>query len=241
VLGEHDGGCGAGRGDQEAGVGERGGHVASPQRPAVDRRGCLGGTLLATAGHPQPPDPGLGQQPGRELARAAGANDNRVAGGEPAQVRGGEVQAGPGEGDAFGADRGLGAGPLAGPQRRVDQAGDDRSGGSRRRGRAGRILDLGDDLILTDGHRIQPARDREQVLGGRAADPDASQPQDLAGLNPPMGRQHVRDRPGHRSGRAARSRIDLDPVAGRQDDRLGDGRHGTQPGQHTAALCGRNS
>ena len=125
-----------------------------------------------------------------------------MAGGEPAQAPGGEVEAGPGERDAFGADRGLRPGPLAGPQRRVDQAGDDRAGGFRRAGRAGRVLDLGDDLVLTDGHRIQPARDREHVLGGRAADPDAGQPQDLAFLDPPARGHEVRDGSGHLSDRA---------------------------------------
>jgi hypothetical protein len=79
------------------------------------------------------------------------------------------------------------------------------------------------------------------VLGGRAADPDAGQPQDLAGLNLPMGGQYVRDRPGHRPGRAAGGRVDLDPVACRQDDHLIEGRHSVQPGQYTAALRGRNS
>jgi len=100
------------------------------------------------------------------------------------------------------ADRGLRPGPLAGPQRRVDQAGDDRAGGSRRAGRAGRVLDLGDDLVLTDGHRIQPARDREQVLGGRAADPDGGQAQDLACPDRPARGHEVRDGPDHLSDRA---------------------------------------
>jgi len=58
-----------------------------------------------------------------------------------------------------------------------------------------------DDLVLTDGHRIQPARDQEQVLGGRTADPDAGQPQDLAGPDPPARGHEVRDGPGHVSGR----------------------------------------
>jgi hypothetical protein len=108
-----------------------------------------------------------------------------MAAGEAAQVRGGDVQAGPRQRDALGADRGLRAGPLAGPERRVDQPGCDRAGGSRRGGRAGRGLDLGGDLLLADGHRIQPARDGEQMLGGRAADAGAGHPQDLAGPEPP--------------------------------------------------------
>jgi len=166
------------------------------------RRGHLGGSRWAAAGHPEPSDAGLAQQPGRELAHAAGPEHDRLAGGEPAQVPGGEVEAGPGQRDAFGADRGLRPGPLAGPQRRVDQAGDDRPGGSRRAGRAGRVLDLGDDLVLTDGHRIQPARHREQVLGGRAADPGAGQPQDLVCLGAPASGHEVRDGPDHLLGRA---------------------------------------
>ncbi len=90
---------------------------------------------------------------------------------------------------------------LLAPQRRVDQPGHDRAGGSRRGGRAGRGLELGDNLVLTDSHRIQPAGDTEQVLGGRTADPGAGHPQDLAGPEPPPRGHQARDRPGHLFGR----------------------------------------
>ena len=128
--GRHDGRGGPGGGDQEIGVGQRGRHIGGPQGPAAHRRGHLGGAHLTAAGHGQPPDAGLAEQVGHELARAAGPEHDRVAGGEAAQVRGGEVQARPGQRDAFGADAGLRAGPFAGPQRRVDQASDGRAGGS---------------------------------------------------------------------------------------------------------------
>ena len=159
-------------------------------------------------------------------------------------MRGGDVQACPGQRDALGADGGLRAGPLAGPQRRVDQAGDGRAGGPRRGGRAGRGLDLGDDLVLTDGHRVQPACDREQVLGGRAADPDPGRRQHLAGRDPSAGAQQARHRANHRPGRPAgwpgHRRVDLHPVAGRQDHHLVDSRHRVQPGQYLAQLPGRH-
>ena len=202
--GGHDGRGGPGGGDQEIGVGQRGRHIGGPQGPATHRRGHLGRAHLTAAGHGQPPDAGLAEQLSHELARAAGPEHDCVAGSEAAQVRGGEVQARSGQRDAFGADAGLRAGPFAGPQRRVDQASDGRAGGPRRGGRAGRGLDLGDDLVLTDGHRVKTARDREKVLGGRAADPDPGHRQHLVGRDPSAGAQQARHganhRPGHPSG-----------------------------------------
>jgi hypothetical protein len=78
------------------------------------------------------------------------------------------------------------------------------------------------------------------VLDGRASNADARYPQDLAGLNPPVGGQHTRDRPGYRFGRAARGRVDLDPVARGQDGHLADARHGAQPAENFAALRRRH-
>jgi len=49
--------------------------------------------------------------------------------------------------------------PLAGSKRRVQKAGEDGSGGPRLGGRPGGALDLRDDLVLPDGHRVQPTRD----------------------------------------------------------------------------------
>ncbi|MEN3356290.1 MAG: hypothetical protein V7637_272 [Mycobacteriales bacterium] len=220
--GNHERCGGPGRGDEDVGVGERGGHIADTQWPATDRRGDLGGPRRVAAGHGEPPDAGGAEQPGGERAHAAGPEHDRIAGGEPAEVRGGEVQAGPGEGDAFGADRGLRAGPLAHPQGRVDQAGDGRAGGARARGRPGRGLDLRDDLVLADGHRVQPAGDREHVLGDGGAGADAGHPQHVGDRDLSLGGQHARDGPGHLPGRAGRGRVDLDPVAGGQDEHLVD-------------------
>ena len=155
-------------------------------------------------------------------------------------MRGGEIQASPGQRDAFGADRGLCAGPLAGSKRRVDQARDGRAGSACRVGRRDRGLDLGDDLILTDGHRVQAARDREQVLSGRAAAQDPCRPHDLIRRDMPAGGQQIRHRPGHPSGWRGHSGVDLHSITGRQDHRLVDSRHRMQPGQHFAELSGRH-
>jgi hypothetical protein len=97
------------------------------------------------------PDARFPEQPRRELADAASPEHDCVATSEPAQLHGGDLEASPSEGDAFRADRGLRAGLLAGPKRGVDQAGDGRSGGSRRCGRTVCGLDLGDDLVQPAG------------------------------------------------------------------------------------------
>jgi hypothetical protein len=180
------------------------------------------------------------KQPGHEPARAARPQHNHVAAGEPAQVRGGEVQADPGQRDALGADRGLRAGPLTGLKGRVNQAGDGRAGGAGSGGRADRSLDLGDDLILADGHRVQPARDREQVLRDRAAKPDPGHRHDLVDRDVPARGQLVSYRGGHPSGWTGRGGVDLHPVTGRQDQRLVDFRHRAEPGQHFAEFPGRH-
>src|SRR3712207_8572288 len=45
-------------------------------------------------------------------------------------------------------------------------------------------------LVLTDGHRVEPARDLEHVLDGRGIDADAHHPRDLTDRQPPaLGQQ----------------------------------------------------
>jgi hypothetical protein len=125
-----------------------------------------------------------------------------VAVGEAAgQVRLGEVEPGLGERDAGGADRGLRAGPLAGPERRVHQGDQDGAGRPRLGGGPGGGLDLGDDLVLADRHRVQPARDREQMPGGRAAEADAGRLKHIVDGDPPVGGQDAGHGPGHPVGR----------------------------------------
>ena len=235
-----DGNGGPGGGDQNVSADERGRHVAGLQGPATYRRGHLGGSRRVAAGHGELSHAALAEQPGREPARGPGPEHHRIAACQAAQVRAGEVQASPGERDTFRADRGLGAGPFAGPQRRVDQAGDGGAGGARRGGRPGGPFDLGDNLVFANGHRIQPARDREQMLSGRAADVDAGHPRDVSRRQPATRRDQVRHRPGSWSGGPIDGRVDLHPVAGGQDGHFVDGWQCMQPGQHTAQLRGRH-
>jgi hypothetical protein len=51
LAGEHDGGGGPAGGDQDVGVGERGGNVAGPQGASLHLCGYLGRSLLVAAGH----------------------------------------------------------------------------------------------------------------------------------------------------------------------------------------------
>jgi hypothetical protein len=184
------------RGDDGADLGDLVRYLSLGQIPAecgeVDE-GDLGQVPHARVHvrrHPQveheqrPPDAGLAEQPGRELAHAAGPEHNRITGRKPAQVDVGEVQASPGQGDAFGADRSLGGARLLA-----------RRAASIRPVMAGpvvpaaRAVSLIWATICSSPTAIEssPHATREQVLGGRAADSDAGQPQDLAGAGPPMG------------------------------------------------------
>ncbi len=123
-------------------------------------------------------------------------------------------------------DRGLGAGPLADPQRVLDELVQDAAGGAGLLRQGQRGADLTDDLALADDHRVQPARDAEQVLDravlvvhvqvrGQLLQPEAGVPGEQLGDVRQAAVELLDDR------------VDLDPVAGRQDDDLGHvlGRH----------------
>ena len=120
-----------------------------------------------------------------------------------------------------GADRGLGADPLAGGERLAEEPVHDRAGGPLDERELVGALDLALDLGLADDHRVEPGRDAEQVARGvvvakrvevrdQLGRPDVG----LAGEDPERGRlglDVVADR-----------EVELGAVAGRERDRLVD-------------------
>ena len=66
------------------------------------------------------------------------------------------------------ADRGLGAYPLAGRERRLEQVVGERPGGLALERRVVGTLDLALDLVLADDHRLEPGGHAVEVTGGVA-------------------------------------------------------------------------
>ena len=112
--------------------------------------------------------------------------------------------------------------PLAGLERLVEEAVRDGAG----RSHLERVLigptDLGQDLGLARYHRVEPAGDREQVLGGVAALVHVQQRLDLVLAAVRVRRQPPHGRLAHRP-RIGADHVQLAAVAGRDADRLDHG------------------
>ena len=167
---------------------------------------------------------GGGGQPGH----GAGADDDDPAAGDVAAVAGGPVEGGADQRRRGAVDVGLGAGALADPERLLEQHVEGRADGAELLAEPERVAGLAEDLALADGHRVEPGRDLEQVRDRAVVVVDVEVRQHrVGGLAGPLDEQ-----PGELLDRAVEPvdvGVDLDPVAGRDDGRLGDvlaGGHG---------------
>ena len=129
------------------------------------------------------------------------------------QCRGDQRPAGP-------VDAGLGAGALADAQRLLGELVEGPAGRAGLLRQSQRDLDLADDLALSDDHRVEPARDGEQVrhrpvlvLHVEVRSQPVQRHLCMAGE---QGR-----RLGDTGMELVDVGVDLDPVAGGEDDRLG--------------------
>ena len=125
-------------------------------------------------------------------------------------------------------DVGLGARALADPERLLEQHVEGRADGAELLAEPERVAGLAEDLALADGHRVEPGRDLEQVRDRAVVVVDVEvRKHRVGGLAGPLDQQ-----PGELLDRAVEPvdvGVDLDPVAGRDDGRLGDvlaGGHG---------------
>jgi hypothetical protein len=134
-------------------------------------------------------------------------------------------------------ERGLGAHPLGGAPRALEAAAEDRPGGAGGVGPGVGVLQLPEDLRLADHQRVERRRHPEHVIDRRRADV-------LVQRAPDLGRRRAaprQERPldlGHRARALGRGRraVDLDPVAGRDQHRLGDAAGVAHVAQHVAEL-----
>ena len=165
---------------------------------------------------PHRPDAATSQVLHGERSHRAGADDHDLPVGEPADRIPGEVGAQTDERIGCRAERGFLPDATSRSTRRVEQPRQGSSRGILCLGSTERLAHLRGDLRLAEHHRVEPARDCEQVIGG-VAFPLRVQwlgellSRDAAGLDEqPLQRQEpcviARD-----------LAVDLDPVAGRED------------------------
>ena len=227
----------AGRGDDHVGLGERGVELA----PRHDRAADVGGQRLGVGGGAAADGDPLrllrGEVPRRQLGHLAGADDEhrRVAQVADDLARQAERRVA----DRHRALGQLGLAPhaLAGGERGVEQAVEERAGRVQiGRGRVG-LLHLAEDLRLADDERIEPGGDPEQVAGGVGFAAGVDVRPQIVGRHGAGRRQEA----GHRLVavlEAVAGRVELGPVAGREQHHFAERRIAGQRRHRLAEIAG---
>jgi len=203
---------GAGQGIREVGQRERkttrrgSQALGLSQRPVDDDQ--LGG--------PQPRDRG-----GRQAAHRAGADDQDAGTFKGSQEIGSQPQSGFDQRHADPVDAGLGMGAFAHPQGLLEQLAESPAGLSPQLGGTKRHPQLSQDLALTNGHRLEATGDGEQVGNRPVLVVDVEMLTQLRERHARGGSERLADL-GDRAVEGHDIGIHLDPVAGRQHQRLGD-------------------
>ena len=110
----------------------------------------------------------LDEVAGGELGHLAGADEQDGFSGQGAEDLAGEVDGDRGDGDAGGADLGLGADALGDGEGALEQAFEGAGDGTDLAGDGVGLLDLAEDLGLADDHGVERAGDAEEVADGVA-------------------------------------------------------------------------
>ena len=157
-----------GGGDDDVGARERVGELVEAHRIAAEPPREADRAVLAARGDERDPRAAVSERASGQLAHLAGADDDPLAAGQVAEQLAGEHHADGREAQLALADRRLGAHPLAGGERGLEQVVGERSDGLARERRVVGALDLTLDLRLADDHRLEPGGDAVQVAGGVA-------------------------------------------------------------------------
>ena len=212
-------GVGAGRRpDHDVGVleglrqpGPRYGAAADPRREIL-------GPLGRAVDDPDVGDPGLDGLLGEERARVASPDDEeRPLGHVPEDFRR-ELVSDRGDRERVLRDLRFRADALAGGESALEHAVRHGPGRSGLAGETERRPDLPQDLALPEGHRVEPRGDAEEVARGLRSLPEEAGADDLGRVEPPPPRDQGRDLLVRVL--AVGQRVDLAPVAGRDDDAL---------------------
>ena len=138
------------------------------------------------------------------------------------EAGGGELDRGAQQAEAGPADRGLGPGPLAGAQREPAELAEHPPGRAVLRGQLDGRTHLAEDLVLADHHRVEAGRHREQVAHRAVLVVHVQVLGQLVRRHAAVPREQLADR-GDAGVEAVHLGVHLHPVAGGDDERLGDG------------------
>ena len=152
-----------GRGDQDVGFRQRALEFRQRHGVAAEFAGQVARPVDAAIGDEQPADVLAGEVLGDEFHGDTGTDEQRRVLIEPGEELVGEAHGGRGDRDRVGADLGVGANLLGHGERVLEQPAQvtaQRIGLLRI---AKRILQLPENLGLTEHHRVEPARDAEDM------------------------------------------------------------------------------
>ena len=210
--------AGAGAGDDDVG-GDQGFVEALPaERSTSDRGRELGRSLGAAVDHADLAGPCPTQVHRGQPGHLAGAEQRDASPLELAKDAAGQVDRDRGDRGPAAGDVGLAADPL-GPAKGHGQAAiEDRSDGLALAGDLPGVFDLAEDLRLADDHALEAGRDPEDVPGRALLLAHEAVLADHVGAEPTQIRERLDDPLG--SQLLGLDRVDLDPVAGREQHDL---------------------
>ncbi len=240
-LGTDEAVLGAGAADDQVHLGQRRGHVGEVERAAPgDARGHALGDGRRAVGHHHPTGSAGDQGGSRQGPHRPCADDEHPALGEVTEDLGSGIEGDGHHGDAGAVDAGLGVDPLAGSQGPLADAVEHASGGTAVLAPDEAGTHLAQYLGLAHHHRVQSCGDGEQVGHGGGVEVHVAVLDEGPAIAPrPLG--HQVGNGCHRRVEAGHVGVDLDPVAGRQDHRLGDDVAGREVGREPLSLDGGES
>ncbi len=223
--------------DHQVGRGEGRVEFVPRRRPAVPTPGDLLGPLGAAVEHRQLLRPLVGEVAEGLLGHLAGPDHQHLLVVEPLENLLGEVgHRHAGNAHAALLDARLPGDPAGGLQGGLERRVGQRAGRRFLGGRLVRLLHLGEDLRLAEHHAVEARRHLEQVPHGRAVGLLVQAPFNFALVEPVELGEEPRDLGARRHRAVLGRRIQLDPVAGRQQHRLDLGVAAAELGQGGAGL-----
>jgi hypothetical protein len=165
VGGRDDALAGGGARQHDVGGRERRHQLVEADSPTPDVLGQAQPALGRAVGDDDVGDAGPVESGGDADAHLAGSHDEHPPAGEAAEPIGDHFDGGVADRRRAAADRGLGAGPLAGAHGVAEQQVERRPHRPLVLGHLPRAADLTEDLALADHRRVQPGGDLEEVPG----------------------------------------------------------------------------
>ena len=227
-----------GRGHDHVGLAERGVEIGPGHDRAADLRGQRLGVRRGAAADRDPLRLLRGEVPRRQLGHLAGADDQHRGVLQVAADLARQAERRVADRHRALGQLGLAAHALAGGERGVEQAVEERAGRVLIGRRGVGLLHLAEDLRLADDQRIEPGGDAEQVAGGVGLGAGVDVRAQIVGRH----RARRREEAGHRLVavlEAVAGRVQLGAVAGREQHHLAERRIAGQRRHRVAEIAGR--